>query len=130
MNWDGQNRRRFPRVVYPCLVKIDGKDGQSKVVLTHTENLSLGGAGIVIKQEVKLFSDVVLEIDLLDAEDHVKITGKVVWVVRRKQDHPVKPLFYDVGIEFVKISDKHKEHLVCMLDRLIKNGATILKSPG
>ncbi len=128
MIWDGLNRRRFPRVVYPCLIKLLSKTGRAKNLLTHTENIGIGGACVIIKQEVNLFSDVELEIDLLDTGEHVKAAGKVVWVVRRQSRETIKPMFYDVGIEFVNLDQQHKDHLKTTIDRIIKNGATVLKA--
>lgn len=129
MTWDGLNRRRFPRVVYPCLVKLASKKGETKTFLTHTDNVGIGGVCVTSKDEIKLFTDVEVEIDLLDAEEHIITAGKVVWSVRRKSIESVKPLFYDIGIEFVKLSQQHKNHLNTTIDRIIKNGATILIQP-
>jgi hypothetical protein len=36
-------------------------------------------------------------------------------------------MFYDLGVEFVDLSGKNKEHLKVTIERIIKNGATILK---
>ncbi|MBF0490754.1 MAG: PilZ domain-containing protein [Candidatus Omnitrophica bacterium] len=127
MAWDGLNRRKFPRVVYPCLIKISSKGEQIESFLTHTENMGTGGICIIVKKEIKLFTDVEVEIDLLDTEDHVKAMGKVVWVVRRKSMESVKPMFYDLGVEFSDMPAKHKVHLKEALDRIIKNGARVLK---
>lgn len=127
MNWSGSNRRKFPRVIYPCLIKLvhEGKDPQA--FLTHTENIGIGGVSVTVKKEIKLFTNVDLEIDLLDTNDHIKTQGKVVWVVRRKEAEAVKPLFYDVGIEFLTLPLKQKEHLKATIDRVIKNGAPVLR---
>ena len=127
MTWDGLNRRRFPRVLYPCLIKLDCEDKDAQTILTHTENIGIGGVSVTVKKEIKLFTDVELEIDLLDTNDHIKTLGKVVWAVRRKAIETVKPLFYDLGVEFVNLPTKQKEHLRNTLDRVIKNGATVLK---
>ena len=64
---------------------------------------------------------------MLDTDDHIKTPGKVVWVVRRKAIEVVKPMFYDIGIEFIHLSPKQKEHLNLTIERLIKSGATVLK---
>lgn len=127
MSWDGLNRRRFPRVIYPCLIKVSSPVAQEENILTHTENIGIGGVCIIIKKEIKLFSDVEVEVDLLDTADHIKTAGKVVWVVRRKSIETVKPMFYDIGVEFSNLSAKQKEHLNQVLDKLIKGGAQILK---
>jgi Tfp pilus assembly protein PilZ len=127
MTWDGLNRRRFPRVIYPCLIKISSGDQSLENILTHTENVGIGGVCIIVKKEIKLFTDVEVEIDLLDTGDHIVSKGKVVWAVRRKSIEEFKPMFYDLGVEFVDLSGKNKEHLKVTIERIIKNGATILK---
>jgi c-di-GMP-binding flagellar brake protein YcgR len=127
MTWDGLNRRRFPRVVYPCLIKISTKEDDMEMLLTHTENIGTGGVCVIVKKEIKLFTDVEVEIDLLDTDDHIKTSGKIVWVVRRKAIESLKPMFYDIGVEFSHMSNRHKEHLKVTIDRVIKNGATVLK---
>jgi len=77
--WDGLNRRKFPRVIYPCLVVIANQDkGEKDVILTHTENIGIGGVCVILKQDLKMFSSVELELDLLDLENHIKCKGKVV----------------------------------------------------
>jgi Tfp pilus assembly protein PilZ len=109
------------------LIKISCEGQEVEAFLTHTENVGVGGVGIIVKKEIKLFTDVEIEIDLLDVDDHVKAMGKVVWVVRRKGVEEVKPMFYDIGIEFSNMSGKDKEHLKETIDRIIQGGATVLK---
>lgn len=127
MVWDGLNRRRFPRVVFPCLIKVSSKGGGKEIILTHTQNIGVGGAGVMVKKEFKLFADVELEIDLLDELDHIKTNGKIVWVVRRKATEEIKPMFYDIGIEFVSLPDRQQGHLQTVIDKLILKSAPILK---
>ena len=127
MSWDGQNRRQFPRVIYPCLIKLNIPTKLDINILTHTENIGLGGISVAVKHEIKLFSDVGVEIDLLDTADHIKAVGKIVWVVRRRPTENIKPLFYDLGVEFVNLQSKHKEHLKTVLEKVIQNGATVIK---
>ncbi len=128
MTWDGLNRRRFPRVIYPCLIKLESDNKEAQNILTHTENIGIGGVSVTVKKELKLFTAVDIEIDLLDTSDHIRTTGKVVWAVRRKAVEEIKPLFYDLGIEFVNLPARQKEHLRNTLERVIKSGATVLKA--
>ena len=67
MSWNGFNRRQFPRILYPCLVKIIGLgDTQQESILTHTENIGVGGICVIIKKEIPLFHPVHVEIDFLE----------------------------------------------------------------
>ncbi len=119
--WGGLNRRKFPRVIYPCLVVIQNEGVERDVILTHTENIGIGGVCVILKQDLKMFSLVDLELDLLDLENHIRCKGKVVWNVQRKGDVPNKPLFYDIGIEFLDIEDKEQQRLERIVKRLVQN---------
>ncbi|HLF18923.1 MAG TPA: PilZ domain-containing protein [Candidatus Omnitrophota bacterium] len=119
--WDGLNRRRFPRVKFPCLVVIHQKEGDSKeTILCHTENVGVGGTCIIIKQHVKLFAPVDIELDLMDMKEHVKCKGKVVWNIRRRKETDNKPLFYDIGIEFVDIKPADHKRIEDVIIKLVK----------
>jgi hypothetical protein len=123
--WDGLDRRKFPRVKYPCLVIIRHGEGEAdkEVILTHTENLGIGGVCVVLKQNVKMFCPVDIELDLLDLGNHIKCHGKVVWNVRRKVEDNRKPLFYDIGIEFVDLDKKEDARLEEIVAKFVKAGA-------
>lgn len=124
--WDGLDRRKFPRVNYPCLVVLRNNDSMEKeVLLTHTENVGMGGICVTLKKNLKMFTPVELEVDLLDLSDHIKCNGKVVWNVQRKINERKKPLFYDIGIEFVDIDKKELNRLEDIIIRLVKNKAEI-----
>ena len=76
--WDGQNRRQFPRAKYPCLVVLKSAEDADKKFLAHTENVGVGGLCVIVKENVQMFSPVDIELDLMDLEGHVKCSGKVV----------------------------------------------------
>ena len=122
-DWEGLNRRKFPRVNYPCLVVIRNSDDEDKddAILTHTDNVGIGGVCVVLKQDVKMFSEVELELDLLDLGEHICCNGKVVWNVQRQNEAPEKPLFFDVGIEFINIMEEDQKRLERIVDRLVRN---------
>ena len=124
MAWDGLNRRKFPRLRYPCLLTVRENETQ-ETLLTHTENIGLGGVCVILKRNLKIFSEVKLEIDLLDFGDHVCCPGKIVWNVRRRSDIEKKPLFYDIGIEFSSITDSDKKHLQTVVKNLLKKNEAV-----
>ncbi len=127
MSWEGMDRRKFPRVMYPCMVKVISCDGHQEAILTHTENIGLGGLRVILKNEIKLFTPVELEIDLLDIEEHIKPKGKVVWNVRRKSIEKIKPMFHDIGIEFTEIHKRDQDRLRKILQLLIDKGTPLSK---
>jgi Tfp pilus assembly protein PilZ len=118
-NWEGMNRRQFPRANYPCLLIIRRDHIAPEAMLTHTENIGIGGVGVIVKRELKIFSPVELEIDLLDMQSHIKCDGKIVWVVRRRDTEEVKPSFCDVGVEFINLSEKDKKRIEFIVSRII-----------
>lgn len=121
-NWDGLNRRRFPRIKYPCLVVIQNTSSAPEdVILTHTENIGVGGVCLILKKSIDMFSEVGLEIDLLDLGDHIKCKGKVVWNVKRKNEKEDKPHFYDIGLEYIDVTKKDKDRLENIIQRIVKN---------
>ncbi|MCK4882741.1 MAG: PilZ domain-containing protein [Candidatus Omnitrophica bacterium] len=123
-DWEGLNRRKFPRVNYPCLVVIRNSnedDERNNVILTHTDNVGIGGVCVVLKQSVKMFSEVELELDLLDLGEHICCNGKVVWNVQRQSEVQEKPLFFDIGVEFIDIASEDQKRLERIVDRLVKN---------
>lgn len=119
--WEGLNRRKFPRVKYPCLVTVWFGEGEDReTFLTHTENLGIGGVCIICHKRVKLFSGVSMEIDLMDMEKHIVCSGKVVWVVQRKDPDPHKPIAFDVGIEFRDVKKDDQRRVSKIVQRLGK----------
>lgn len=119
--WDGLDRRKFPRVNYPCLVIIrHEQNGEDDVILTHTENVGIGGVCVILKKNIDMFTAVEIELDLLDLGNHIRCRGKIVWNVRRKIDDKKKPLFYDVGVEFQDINKKDQERVDEVVKKLVK----------
>jgi hypothetical protein len=109
------------------MVKVISSNGLQEAILTHTENIGLGGLCITLKNEIKLFTPVEMEIDLLDIDEHIKSKGKVVWNVRRKSIEEVKPMFHDTGIEFTEIHKRDEDRLRKTLQLLIEKGTPLSK---
>jgi c-di-GMP-binding flagellar brake protein YcgR len=121
MVWEGMNRRKFPRVNFPCLVKVVHQDKTADVILTHTENLSGGGICVVIKKSLELFSPAIVELDLMDGEDIISCKGRTIWAVRRKATEPVKPSYYDIGFEFMDIREEDRKRIERTVEHFLKS---------
>ncbi len=113
--------------MYPCMVKVISCDGNQEAILTHTENIGLGGLCVTLKNGIKLFTPVELEVDLLGIDEHIKSKGRVVWNVRRKSIEKTKPLFHDTGIEFTEIHKRDQDRLRETLQLLIDKGTPLSK---
>ncbi len=124
--WEGLNRRKFPRVNFPCLVIVQHNQSTQSTILTHTENIGIGGVCVALKINLKMFAPIHLELDLLDGDSPIKCQGKVVWSIRRKNHEVIKPSFYDVGIEFSDIPLKDKKRIEEALHSVTRKGYKIL----
>ncbi len=123
--WEGLNRRTFPRVIYPCLISIKYIEGEEDILLSHTENVGIGGICIIAQRQIKRGTVLDLEIDLLEERNNIRCKGKVVWSIRRKQCAQKKPLFYDTGIEFVDLKGEDQKHVEFIVQEMAKRGATV-----
>lgn len=118
--WEGADRRKFPRANYPCLVIIRKNHQEPEAMLTHTENVGIGGICVILKRSLGLFIPIELEIDLMDIHPHIKCEGKIVWSVRRKETEDKKPSFFDTGIEFARLTDHDRQRIAVVVERLGK----------
>ena len=122
MAWEGLNRRKFLRAKFPCLLKIIRDNEPMETILTHTENISVGGVCVIIKRHMNIFSSVHVELDLLDDSDVITCRGKIVWTVRRKATEEFKPSFYDTGIEFIGLGEDAYTRITATVNHLVKAG--------
>lgn len=109
--WDGINRRRFPRVHYKCVIRLQKKES-SKTIATNTENIGAGGICVILDEDLGLFQGVNLEIDLESGlPSNIKCSGTIVWVVKKREIKDKGITKYDTGIEFVDIDEKSAQRV-------------------
>jgi hypothetical protein len=96
MMWEGIDKRKFPRVQYPCKVIILGSKPK-ETFSTHTENIGTGGICVVLSRELPKFFPVRIILYLKDGEGPLECNGRIVWSVKTELD-------FDTGIEFMDIS--------------------------
>lgn len=120
-NWGGLNRRNFPRINFPCLVTIAaGPKTVSNSILTHTQNVGIGGICVLISEDIKKFYPLEIELDLMDLGDHIKCKGKVVWNVLNNENGSKKNM-YDIGIEFEELNEKDRKRIFQAVEWFLKN---------
>ena len=129
MSWDGFDRRKFPRIIFPCLITVHSDGKPKEAILTHTENIGVGGVCVILKNHIERFTEVGLEIDLLDMQEHLRCNGRIVWNVRRNETQGHKPLHYDVGIEFIDLKDPGHKRLSTIIKNLMERGAAVVLKP-
>lgn len=120
--WDGINRRKFPRAFFPCMVvvKQDSEQGEQPI-LTHTQNVGVGGICVLLKKSLKPFSEVALELDFLDLREHLRCKGRIVWSVQHRSPKSQKVQLYEIGIEFERLDAKQQQHLGETIRRIVQN---------
>ena len=116
--WDGINRRRFPRVNYPCYIRLR-KKGSPQEFLTQTENISCGGIAVALEKNLGLFEGVKLKIDLKDSQPLIECDGTIVWAVRRSDPLDKKERF-DTGIEFANVKKSDEARIETIVQSLLK----------
>jgi Tfp pilus assembly protein PilZ len=99
--WQGINRRKFPRVNYPCKIVVI-KDSHKDKIATRTENIGVGGVCVVINKPLNRYDDAGVILYLGDGHQPVCCDGKVVWVVKKSASE------YDTGIEFTALKDSDR----------------------
>ncbi|MBN2096900.1 MAG: PilZ domain-containing protein [Candidatus Omnitrophica bacterium] len=118
--WDGVNRRQCPRALYPCLIKVKSSTPPGPPILTHTENISLGGVRVVIPRKIEALAEVELEIDLKDTLPPVLAEG----IVRRAEElagsGSGRPRHYDTGIKFTNLNLEDKRRIEIIVTHILK----------
>ncbi len=71
-----------------------------------TENLGTGGVCILLPKPLERFSTCRLRLQLNDPLPPIDCTGKVVWIIPTKKDAKETKPSYDIGIEFVNLSEE------------------------
>lgn len=102
----GVERRQFPRLRAPVLWRMAGLRSRFRSV-----DVSLGGMRIYSDDRLDIGAHVELEL-LVDGEDGVEVTARVVWIEPLGKDGPAA---YDVGLEFLEVTDAAKRHLEGLL---------------
>lgn len=114
--WDGLNRRRFMRVIFPYMIHmyLPKRDALS----VYTEDLSEAGMRIVIKERMDIGSVVGLKIYV--EPDPVVCKGKVIWA-KDKENVMLKGIvFFDTGVKFCEIKEEKRQIIRKYIDELSK----------
>jgi c-di-GMP-binding flagellar brake protein YcgR len=120
VNRTPDERRVFPRldasvdVEYNILEK-EGKRKRRSV----SKNISVGGICLIVYEKIDVGDILALKIHLTDVDYIIEVEGRVVWSSHFTMNSDRRDR-YDLGIEFVKISDSAQKILSQYVFRLIK----------
>ncbi len=118
MNGDGLDKRRFVRAKFPCKIIIYVPKEHS--ITTQTENISAGGARVILPEKLEIVSIVGLEVFL--NKESISCKGRVVWSVERAELGPDGSRQHDTGIEYYQISDDDRRVINNLVESIVSKG--------
>ncbi|MFH1338742.1 MAG: PilZ domain-containing protein [Candidatus Omnitrophota bacterium] len=107
MGWEGEEKRKFPRVIFPCRIVIGSP---IRLLVSHTENIGEGGIRVILEEKLSAHTMVGLEI-YVEKEKPIKCKGKVRWIGEKVNPLDRESLLFDTGIEFVGIDEADRQYI-------------------
>ena len=107
MSHGGQERRRYPRVDFPCRLVLGSP---LRAISSHTENISEGGLRVILEEKLLTFTEVGVEF-FVEKRKTIKCKGRIVWVVEKINPLDKEAIMFDTGIEFTGIKDADKGYI-------------------
>ncbi len=98
-------KRKFSRLSVLADVVYTKKIIGEREKLTFAKNIGQGGICLITYEEVKESDVLELKITLPDEKEAINILGKAVWVKKFSLGEVMGNERFDVGIEFIRISD-------------------------
>ncbi|NDD29845.1 MAG: PilZ domain-containing protein [Proteobacteria bacterium] len=110
---EGREYRRAPRLTANMrgLLRLPTKE----TVEVSVRDLAVGGALLLVAQEVPRHTMVRAEVVLSDDAEPLVCRGMVVRCLPRGRDR------YELGVAFTGVADDHKQRLVAHLSQLLRN---------
>ncbi len=112
MAWEGIDKRKFPRIDYPCKVIVLRND-LKKTFSTHTENIGTGGVCVTLTEELPKFCPVEILLYLKDGNGPLECNGRIIWVVKEGTS-------FDTGIEFIDIRETDRLRVERVINEILR----------
>lgn len=113
-DWKYQERRKFPRVKFPCKVVVDYS---LKPIFVHTENLSEGGMRAVLPEHIP--EKVIVNIELIfESKKTIQCSAKVTWIQPKPASANSADFVYDTGFQFMDLKEEDQKYLEGMLKKV------------
>ena len=116
MEQGGREKRKDPRVTYPCRIVIRSAQGE---FVTSVENISKGGVKVILGEKINFSTQVNLKI-FLKKDKTIECEGVVVWVMEKRNPIDKESFMYHTGIAFKKISDSDREIIKEIISTLLR----------
>ena len=103
MNYGGQERRKFPRIIGRFIVSYRILEESDNIDITQTKNLCLGGMLLTTNRRFDPGTNLALEIRLPFDPNPIMLIGKVV-----ESREITRGLIYDTRLQFLAVDEKHR----------------------
>jgi hypothetical protein len=111
-----EERRRFPRVQYPCKIIVSLEKEPEEFNL-KTENVSSGGARVIMSKSFQINTPADIEVTI-DARV-IKTKGRIAWVLEMKDPKNEANKLFDTGIEFAHLNPSDKDFLTKLIEDIL-----------
>ena len=111
--WNSFEKRNFPRIQKECGISVN-ETGQNEVFHSVTENIGLGGLCTNLSKPLEPFAEVRVKLILKPNDQPFECKAKVGWSIKHRDFDP-KLVHYDVGLEFIDLSDENRARLESFL---------------
>jgi len=115
-------KRKFERVKYPCLLTVWQEDGSQDILFAVTEDISAGGASLLTDQSVRAGSKVDVEMSFDTYGLRINCKARTVRCQRAAQEGNLPANKFAIAIEFLDMNDQQREALRGLIQQLIKGG--------
>ncbi|MCM8756760.1 MAG: PilZ domain-containing protein [Candidatus Omnitrophica bacterium] len=104
-----KERRKYPRLNTSVEIEywVSKEDTFMKTV---TKNIGAGGVCIVSEEKIGKDTILFFKIDLSDGKKFIQAKGKVVWS-SEFYSSSLEKIVYNLGIEFIEISDEDRQRI-------------------
>ncbi len=122
-NWNGEERRRYPRFASGGDVLLRLEDDSGKHLIQYhgyCKNISLKGICIKISpgyREIKEKTKLQVKIPVCDTRHYLELTGEVAWCSQDEKGSKI-------GIQFLSNNNKGKEVLLFQLVENVRKKAS------
>ena len=108
----GRERRSAQRVYASFVEYCRVEDESSRKFQAFTENISAVGICILVNEEIKKDSLLLITIYLLEGKDPIETKGRVVWIRPSTFLNVQDRKHFDIGIEFVEMAPENRDRLL------------------
>jgi len=108
-----ENRRKYPRVNYPCQLTIWLTDGSNETIMANTTNIGIGGLCVHLHQEIVVGTKLDIQLTFANTTTPFKCTGRAVRCFKEKER------YYNVGVQFDPLNELKNAFLLGQVSELL-----------